>query len=65
MLIITALNITGGSGHRKDGTADYDVEVAINHAPQIYHGTVKNHDRKAGAAKLLRLIADEMEKSGC
>jgi hypothetical protein len=70
MLIVTATNVTherckpGKTGKpvlaRKDGTADYDVWVGINHHC-IWHGSLKGHRRDAGAAKLLRLIADKMD----
>lgn len=72
MLILTATNITaerarpGKCGKsvlaRKNGTSDYDVWVGIN-SHCLYHGRIVNHVRAAGAAKLLRLIADEMEVS--
>jgi hypothetical protein len=66
MLIVTAVNITEERGRRtlarKDGTADYAVQVAINAGPPIFSGEVRNHVRKENAAKLLRLIADEMDK---
>lgn len=64
MLIVTALNVTGKDGKpklaRKDGTADYDVWIGVNHH-QIWSGNVTGHVRDEGAAKLLRLIADKME----
>lgn len=51
MFILTAHNVTGdGKFSRPDGTADYDAWVGIN------------HHRSDGGAKLLRLIADRMDK---
>lgn len=61
MLIVTALNVTGGGGQREDGMSDYLVEVAINHQPPIFKGSVNNHFRANGAATLLRRIADRMD----
>ena len=46
---------------RPDGTADYDVWVGINHH-MIRKGSVNGHVRSDGGAKLLRLIADRMDK---
>ena len=60
MLMVNALNVTGASGERSDGTADYIVHVKVN-SRIIWGGTIKNHLRKDGAAQLLRLIADNME----
>lgn len=64
MLIVTALNITGGNGEREDGTADYAVEVAINNQRPIWAGLVNRHVRKNGAAALLELIAAKMREAG-
>lgn len=58
MLIVLAHNTTGT---KPDGTSDYNVEVLINERC-ISRVTVRNHVRDAGAAPLLRLIADAMEK---
>src|SRR4051812_43170140 len=60
MLILTATNITPGGLAHKDGTADYDVWVGINHHC-IYKGKVTGHVRDAGAGALLRIIAGQME----
>ena len=76
-LIILARNITDeriGTGNepldqsqlalsRDDGTADYDVEVSINQRKYIWVGKIKNHVRVEGAPKLLRLIADAIDKA--
>ena len=43
------------------GTADYDAWVGINHH-MIWKGSVNGHVRSDGGAKLLRLIADRMDK---
>ena len=75
-LVILAQNITDqriGTGDepldqsqlalsRDNGTADYDVEVSINRRRFIWVGKIKNHVRAEGASKLLRLIADAMDK---
>jgi hypothetical protein len=65
MLIVTAVNVTKEKGKRtlvrKNGTADYIVEVAINRAPPIWAGPVTNHIRDEGASALLRRIADRMD----
>ncbi len=73
MFIVTATNVThkrcapGKRGEpllaRKDGTADYDVWVGINQH-MIWRGSVNGHKRDAGAAALLRLIADKVEANG-
>lgn len=64
MLIVTATNVTKEKRKkvlvRKDGTADYDIWVGINHNC-IWRGNVKNHDRNTGAPELLRRIANNME----
>lgn len=72
MLIVTATNVTharaksGKCGQpvlaHKDGTADYDVWVGINHH-RIWSGEVNGHVRDAGAEVLLRAIADKMEST--
>lgn len=62
MLIITAHNVSGGNGTKEDGTADYDVKVRINEQV-IWSGPVTRHVRNAGAAVLLRKIADRMDQS--
>lgn len=59
MLILHALNVTGGTGERTDGTADYDVEIRVNERV-IWRGFVNNHLRREGAQWLLRRIADRM-----
>lgn len=65
MLIVTAQNVTKVKGKptllRKDGTADYDVWVGINEY-RIWSGKIYRHVREAGAPKLLRLIANQMEE---
>lgn len=64
MLILTASNITPTDGMaRPDGTADYDCWLGINQHC-IWRGQIRGHKRDAGAAALLRLIADEAEKDG-
>lgn len=64
MLIVTATNVTKVGTKRplarKDGTSDYEVWVGINQH-RIWDGPIKGHKRNAGAAVLLRLIADAME----
>lgn len=60
MLIVNALNTTGGSGTATDGMAQYDVVVAIN-KHVLWAGPIGNHIRAAGAAVLLRRIADAMD----
>jgi hypothetical protein len=62
MFIVTAQNVTGNNRlSRPDGTAKYCVWVGINQHC-IFKGTIDNHVRDDGGAKLLRLIAEEMEK---
>lgn len=61
MFICTASNVTPNLA-RPDGTADYDVWVGINQH-LIWRGSVNGHKRDAGAAALLRLIADRLEAS--
>ncbi len=73
MFIVTATNVTRdrdttnriewNSLEREDGTADYDVSVGINDFV-IWRGSVNRHKRDAGAAALLRLIADKVEANG-
>jgi hypothetical protein len=59
VLIVTAQNIfTDGQDK-----ADYDVIVRIN-TRILWTGPVLLHDRKRGAAELLRKIAEEMEAEG-
>jgi hypothetical protein len=64
MLIVTATNVTKEKRKkvivRKNGMADYDIWVGINHNC-IWRGSVKNHDRCTGAPELLRRIANNME----
>lgn len=62
MLIITALNVTGGDGTKSDGTADYEVCAGVNDRC-FWKGTVTGHIRNAGAAVLLRKIADRMDNA--
>lgn len=63
MLIITATNVTPLDVlARSDGTADYDVSVGLNRRT-IWRGSVNGHKRADGAATLLRLIADRMDKA--
>ena len=65
MLILTATNVTDPATRtlaRADGTADYDVWAGINQH-MIWRGTITGHVRSDGGAKLLRLIADAMEKN--
>lgn len=62
MLILTAHNVSGGVGTKPDGTADYDVWVGINQV-RIWGGKVTGHLRNAGAAVLLRKIADRMDNT--
>lgn len=59
MLYVFAHNVTGGKGNRKDGTADYDVQVNINEKC-LWRGSVNGYLREQGAAMLLRVIADKM-----
>jgi hypothetical protein len=59
-LIVIANNLVDDLA-RPDGTADYDVEVSVNRRKFIWCGKIKNHVRDEGAAKLLRLIADEID----
>ena len=54
MLIILAHNTTGT---KEDGTSDYNVEARVNDHI-IAKLQVKGHVRDAGAAELLRKIAD-------
>jgi hypothetical protein len=72
MLIVTAQNVTaqndgphdaskGPKLVRKDGTADYVAWVGINHV-MIWTGTVNGHVRAKGAAALLHMIADRMDR---
>lgn len=64
MLYVEIANIT--TGLEQDGKADYVVVVHLNYHKTIWAGTIKSHVRTEGAAKLLRLIADAMEKkTGC
>ena len=58
MLIVTAHNITGT---KPDGTSDYDIEARVNERV-IAKFQVKGHVREAGAAPLLRLMADQLER---
>lgn len=63
MLIVTAENVVPGEClTHPDGTADYIVWAGINRHC-IWRGPVNGHVRKAGAASLLRLIADRMEEN--
>ncbi len=73
MFIVTAENVTherANAGYygspclaREDGTADYEVWVGINQH-LIWRGSINGHTRAAGAAALLRLIADKVEANG-
>lgn len=54
MLIILAHNTTGT---KEDGTSEYNVEARVNDTV-IAKMVVKDHVRSAGAAELLRKIAD-------
>lgn len=57
MLIILAHNETGT---KEDGTSDYAVECRVNE--HVFAKlAVTGHVRAAGAAPLLRLIADELD----
>ena len=58
MLIVLAHNTTGT---KPDGTSDYDVELRVNERT-FARVQVKGHTRAAGAAVLLRKIADQMDK---
>ena len=60
MLIILAHNTTGT---KEDGTSDYNVEARVNERV-IAKMVVKGHIRDAGAAVLLRKIADVWENGG-
>jgi hypothetical protein len=60
-LIIIAHNI-GAELEKPDGTADYEVEVSVNRRKFIWTGAILGHVRKEGASKLLRLIADAMDR---
>jgi hypothetical protein len=57
MLIILAHNTTGT---KEDGTSDYNVEARVNERV-IAKMTITGHVRDAGAAALLRKIADVWE----
>ena len=58
MLIILAHNTTGT---KADGTSEYDVELRVNDWTFAkFH--IEGHIRKAGAAPLLRMIADRLEE---
>lgn len=57
MLIVLAHNTTGT---KEDGTSDYNVEARVNERV-IAKMIVKGHVRDAGAAVLLRKIADTWE----
>jgi hypothetical protein len=57
MLIVLAHNTTGTKG---DGTSDYDVELRINDRT-FAKLQVKGHIRTAGAAVLLRKVADRLD----
>jgi hypothetical protein len=58
MFILLAHNTTGT---KADGTSDYDVEIRINERV-IARLEIAGHIRDAGAAALLRMIADAWEK---
>ena len=58
MFILLAHNTTGT---KADGTSDYDVEIRINERV-IARLEIAWHIRDAGAAALLRMIADAWEK---
>lgn len=60
MLFLEIQNITSG-GVNSRGLADYHVVTRINNRT-LWEGKVRGHVRKAGAADLLRKIADEMDK---
>jgi hypothetical protein len=60
MLILTAQNVTGDGKLEKDGLADYDVWIGVNHH-QIWSGRVEGHVRSERAESLLRKIADALE----
>lgn len=62
MLILTATNKTPDAVQRPDGTSDYEVWVGINQH-MIWTGPCTGHIRSAGAAQLLRRIADTMEQN--
>jgi hypothetical protein len=58
MLIVLAHNTTGT---KQDGTSDYDVECRVN--DRVFAKLeVRGHIRAAGAAELLRRIADQIQK---
>lgn len=59
MLIVTATNVTK-NGATKRGKSAYDVYVGIGFQA-LYAGRVSGHTRNAGAAELLRRIADTMD----
>lgn len=61
MLILTVQNITKGGLKRPDGGADYDYWLGVNRTC-IAKGTIRNHKRSEGAAKLLRLVADDVDR---
>ena len=58
MLIILAHNTTGT---KADGTSDYNVELRVNERV-FAEVQIKGHIRAHGAAPLLRMIADQMDK---
>jgi hypothetical protein len=64
MLIVHAVNVTGygpsSLAERPDGTSDYEVQVSINDRT-IWKGSVNQHIRAFGAARLLQRIAERME----
>ena len=60
-LIVIANNITPDLV-RKDGTADYEVEVSVNRRKFIWRGPITNHVRANGAAELLRDIAGAIDE---
>jgi hypothetical protein len=61
MLIVKALNVTGGTGEDADGLSDYDCKVLINWST-IFSGRVVGHIRTSRASELLRRIADAMDE---
>lgn len=62
MLIVTAVNVTPEGLQDQNGKAQYDVWMGINHRC-IWRGSVQDHVRDAGAAELLRRIANTMDSS--
>ncbi len=58
MFILLAHNTTGT---KPDGTSDYDVEARVNERT-IIRLKVTGHTRDAGAAVLLRKIADAWDR---